>query len=218
MTTSIYDSIPHLRGILSDPGRNAIGALGERMAALLLQQQGYVVDHVGRDRQRRGDLRVIDGAGEVIRVEVKTARRGKDTKWRFLLWKKSTEVKSGQDCRDADILILLAVLKTGDVVPFVIPMPEARDRSQICITSHPDTYTGCWSSYRQPPGQLSIGGSFEVPVTFVPAAAQAVAVSGGRQRRSRAGACQPRKARTRVGAAAGCDGAGDGASHAGSHS
>lgn len=209
---NLYDSIPALTGMLSDPGRNAIGALGERMALLLLQRRGYIVDYVARDRQRRGDLRVVDGDGEVIRVEVKTARQCKDGKWRFLLWKKSTPGKSGQDCRDADMLILLAVLKTGDVIPFVIPMAEARERSQICISSHPETYTGCWSRFRQRAGLLSIGGSFEeTSETPVWASAQTATAGGGRQPRHRAGTRRTGRKTALAGTAAGRDGAANGA-------
>lgn len=215
---NVYDSIPHLTGFLADPGRNAIGALGERLAALLLQQRGYAVDLVGRDRQRRGDLRVVDTHGVVIRVEVKTARQGKDGKWRFLLWKKASPAKSGQDCRYADALILLAVLRTGDVVPFVIPMAAARDRSHICITSHPESYTGCWSNYRQRPGQIHLGGCVEISVTLVSGAAQTAAVPRGRQSRNCNNSCKTGAGPARPGAAAGRDGAAHGAPAAGGHS
>ena len=88
---NIYKDIPMLKGILASPGRNAIGRLGEHLAYLLLEQCGYTCSFA-RKGQKRGDLRVVDTESGVIhRVEVKTARRGKDRKWRFLLWKKNEQ-------------------------------------------------------------------------------------------------------------------------------
>ena len=123
--------------------RHSVGALGERIAANLLEKAGYSVSftHPG---ERRGDLRVCNPTtGEVHHIEVKTARRGKDGKWRFTL------VKDGAtDFRDSDFVLLLAVLKTGKTTLFFIPVPELGQRRQICITSHPESYAGLFCKYR----------------------------------------------------------------------
>lgn len=148
---NIYNSIPTLKGLLTNPGRNGIGKLGERLAMLILETNGYTVSHT-QHRQRRGDLRVIDADGQIHRVEVKTARRGKDKKWRFLVYKRGE-----QDYRDADYLLLLAVTASGETVPFIIPVADIDQRSIICISSNPRTYAGRWAAYRQSCQTLTLG-------------------------------------------------------------
>lgn len=151
---NIYNSIPQLQGFLSEPGRNGIGKLGERLAALLLEQNGYIVSHQ-RVGQRKGDLKVIDPDGQIHRIEVKTARRSKDRKWRFLLYKSGE-----QDYRNSDYVLLLAVTRSGDTVPFLIPVADLKQpRSIICISSNPRRYSGKWAAYRQDSSSLQIGGT-----------------------------------------------------------
>lgn len=121
--------------------RNAVGSRGERWAYNALQASGYDVSFT-RLHEKRGDLRAVSPDGEVKLIEVKTARQGKDNKWRFLL------KGNGQDYRHADIVLCLCVLKSGTVVPFVIPV-DAIDQAQICISSFPLDYAGKWAQYRQ---------------------------------------------------------------------
>lgn len=137
-------TLPGLQFALSDRTRNAVGALGERWAALTLQASGYVVRSLPH-RSKRGDLEAISRAtGEIIRIEIKTARKCKDGKWRFLLRKQSK-----QDHRHADVVILLAVTLSGDVVPFVLPVRIVADQRQAVITSHPARYAGKLAPFRQ---------------------------------------------------------------------
>lgn len=137
-------TLPKLTFYLSDESRKGIGVMGEVMAAQLLEKAGYAVSFT-QHRQKRGDLRVVaPKTGEIKRVEVKTARRTTDGKWRFLLWKKGCT-----DYRHADVVILLAVLKSGRAVPFVIPVDDLGERAQVAITSHPENYSGRWAQYRQ---------------------------------------------------------------------
>ena len=122
----------------------AAGRRGEHVAAYLLEQTGRY-DVAITDKYHNGDLLAIDHeSGEMIVVEVKTARRGNDGKWRFTLWKKGS-----QNHRHSDVVLLMAVLKSGRCVPFVIPVHDVRDRTFIAITSHPENYGGRWSQYRQ---------------------------------------------------------------------
>lgn len=137
-------ALPMVELYLSDKKRKAIGTMGEIAVARMLESSGYDVSlaHVG---EKRGDLRAVSrSTGEIWRVEVKTARRAKDGKYRFTLFKKGCT-----DYRDADFVVLLPVLKSGRVVPFVIPVSKLGERSQICITSHPEDYAGMWKQYRQ---------------------------------------------------------------------
>lgn len=125
--------------------RRALGALGERLAALLLTEAGYQVQSA--ESARAGDLRAILSENE-FRVEVKTARRGRDSKWHFTIRK--NDQYGHTDYRDSDVVVLLAVLRSGRCVSFVIPAGDIPDEQQhICITSHPERYAGRWSVYRQ---------------------------------------------------------------------
>lgn len=120
-----------------------IGGIGEIWLAEALRKQGYEVTP-GIQGQKRGDLLAVDPrSGEMTRIEVKTARRGKDGKWRFTLVKKGCT-----DHRHADKVALLAVLKTGDVVLFMMPVDEIETQRSIAICSHPEHYNGRFAKWR----------------------------------------------------------------------
>jgi hypothetical protein len=119
-----------------------IGAVGERWLCETLERQGYRVAY-GQLGKKEGDLRVIDViTGEVLKIEVKTARQCKDGKWRFTL------AKDGHtDHQHADMVALLAVMASGRVIPFVMPVEAVANQRQAVITSHPERYAGklaCW--------------------------------------------------------------------------
>lgn len=122
----------------------SLGAYGEVWAARALEVAGYRV----RIEHRHGDLTVITDDGEIIYVEVKTARQGKDKKWRFTLYK-YWQNRLCTDHRAADFVILLCVLKSGGTVPFVIPRDRLNEQRQAVITSYPLDYAGKLSVYRQ---------------------------------------------------------------------
>lgn len=131
---------------LSDLKRKAVGAAGEWIAYNLLEESGYAVAMIGRG-DRRGDLMAINReTGEVWRIEVKTARRTR-TGWQFLLRKNDKHGRT--DCSDSDVVILLAILKSGRAVPFVIPVAAIGTRKMISFRSHPEVYAGQWAQYRQ---------------------------------------------------------------------
>lgn len=124
-----------------------VGAAGELMVTRALEANGY---EVLRDRTR-GDLKVTTPDGELIGVEVKTARRNKEKRWKFLLWKQQR-----QDHRKSDVVILLCVMRTGDVVPFVVPTTVLADQHSAVISSWPYDYAGKLAAYRQRMHELSI--------------------------------------------------------------
>lgn len=128
---------------LADRSHTAVGLMGERWLLNQLERVGYSVSltHPG---ERRGDLRVINpNTGEITLIEVKTARRGKDGKWRFTL------VKRGKtDHRRADYVALLAVTISGLVVPFLVPVAQIEHQRQAVITSYPLDYNGKLSPFR----------------------------------------------------------------------
>jgi Holliday junction resolvase-like predicted endonuclease len=140
-----------LRALIAEPKVNAVGIIGEMIAAEYLRRAGCRVQPTEQG-SRRGDLRVITPAGELLYIEVKTARRGKDNKWRFTL------IKTGHtDHRATNAVLLLAVTRSAAVVPFIIPTPDIRDRRHIVITSNPRTYAGKFAAYRTTPAAIGQG-------------------------------------------------------------
>lgn len=127
---------------LSDRNRKGVGTAGEITAQLLFEKAGYAVRLAGI---QKGDLTVIDTTtGESWNVEVKTSRRNRDGKWRFKLF-----VKGHTSHLHADVVLLLAVLKSGRCVPFLVPVAEIANQRQAVICSHPDSYSGKLAQYRQ---------------------------------------------------------------------
>lgn len=120
-----------------------IGAVGERWLKEALERQGYRVAY-GHMGSKNGDLAVVDvTTGEVRKIEVKTAREGRDGKWRFTLFK-----AGHADHRHADMVVLLAVMASGRVVPFVMPVEAVAAQRQAVITSHPERYAGKLARWR----------------------------------------------------------------------
>lgn len=117
----------------------ALGAFGEYLVARLLAEQGWrQLEH-----HKRGDLTMANCDGEIIDVEVKTARRGVNGHWQFCL------KKAGHtDCSAADIIVLLAVLDCGKPVPFVIPQSDLTTK-MLSIPKSPTNYSGRYARYRQ---------------------------------------------------------------------
>ena len=151
-TIGQQQTIPELINYLSS-SRGQVGAAGELLIARTLEMRGYRVST--SHRQGRGDLSVINDHGEIFYLEIKTARRGKDGKYCFTLYK-HWQGRVCSDHRHADIVILLCLLKTGYGVPFVVPVAELATVSKACITSYPTSYNGRFAQYRQKLNKLSI--------------------------------------------------------------
>lgn len=122
-------------------GRRGLGCLGENTVWQALEASGYKVQ---RARTLEGDLRAIRIAtGEIYRVEVKTARRGKDGRWRFTLYKEghTNHVLS-------NVVVLLAVLDCLQAVPFVVPVAQVEKKHHVVI-GDPFSYRGWLAAYRR---------------------------------------------------------------------
>lgn len=132
-----------LEVLLSDRGRTCVGQMGEMLAFKLFEQSGY---QVSSGSKRKGDLKVTDTTtGETFNVEVKTARKAKLRKrWQFILYKANKT-----DHRHSDYVLLLPVLDSGTVIPFLIPTSVLADQRQCIITGHPRTTNGKLAVYRQ---------------------------------------------------------------------
>lgn len=134
--------------MLSNSKAKAIGTYGESLAKAALEKRGYIVSYTGT-REKRGDLRVITPDGELLRVEVKTARRTPSGKYQFSLRRDGVYLYTSID--HADMLILLAVTRSGVPVPFVIPVNHLSPTlKQISMYApHPSDYHGRYAKYRQ---------------------------------------------------------------------
>lgn len=138
--------LPGFEFVIPDIHRRTLGFAGEMTAAQLLTDSGY---RVARSRRYEGDLKAQNPhTGELFRVEVKTAMCCRDRKWRFLLFKRSRF--GSTDYRNSDIVLLLAVIESFQVVPFVVPVAALGcNRAQLVITSHPLRYAGWLAAFRR---------------------------------------------------------------------
>lgn len=135
------------RDMLSNKRAKSVGLYGETWAAAALERAGYVVSRA-KEGDKRGDLCAVDtSTGEMIRVEVKTSRRGSDGIYRFCI-ERRIGARVCTSAHHSDFLILLAVTKTGTVYPFVIPVTDGLPK-HISFCGHPDLYTGKYSKFRQ---------------------------------------------------------------------
>lgn len=136
-------TLPQLKRHMAQT-RIAVGSAGEMMVARALEAQGYRVSIP----HERGDLTAILTDGQILSIEVKTARKGKDGKYRFTLIK-YWQGRTCTDHRNTDLVILVCILKTGDAVPFVIPTATIGNRRALAISSYPTDYTGWLAPFRQ---------------------------------------------------------------------
>ena len=132
--------------------RVTLGYVGEEYAKLALEAHGYVVE-VSHEA-KHGDLHCMDADGNIIRVEVKTSRIGKDKYFTFNLRKWRNGVQT-TDCSKSDALFLQCVRPSGLVEFYVIPHFAVSTINIIKIPSKKGKFPSKWSIYRQYEGSLS---------------------------------------------------------------
>jgi hypothetical protein len=122
----------------------SLGLTGEILVAQALHKRGYetYITH------KNGDLLVYDKRGTALTVEVKTARKNSRGHYCWCLIK-DWQGRRCCDHRKSDFTVLLCVLRTGNVVPFVLPARSLADRRSVAVTSNPRTYAGWLSAFRQ---------------------------------------------------------------------
>lgn len=130
-------------GISAHANEYTKGFYGEILAKKHIELFGANVSYMG-DCGVGYDLLVENN----LRVEVKTASRGKDGKWNFALSKSAGDIKRFQDITKADVVILQCIIECGNVVSFVVPVDVLKDNKYVKITSHPNTYAGKLAQYR----------------------------------------------------------------------
>lgn len=123
--------------------RHALGAWGEKYATRRLRKLATIRRAIVHYRKYAGDIKATTIAGDILRVEVKTATKGVDGNYH------ATLKKSGHtDCINTQFVILLCVVDTSLVIPYVIPTLALGNRRAIAITGNPATYSGQWGEYR----------------------------------------------------------------------
>lgn len=133
--------------------RVTVGTVGEHYAKILLEAHGYLVDI---DHQpKRGDLRVITPDGDILRVEVKTARPSKRGYFEYNLakWRNGKQSTCSSGC---DVLILLGVNRAGLVEIYVLPQKAAANINVIKIPANCIASRSTWRQYRQWSGNVSL--------------------------------------------------------------
>ena len=133
--------------------RYALGMAGETLVARYLELAGYPCD-VGH-KKGWGDLTAYPRGRSPLSIEVKTDREGLDGSWRFTLVK-HWQGRWCADHRNCHYVIAVAVLATGQGVPFVIPAYALEGIRAFAISSHPMQYAGKWAGYRQRLNSLSL--------------------------------------------------------------
>lgn len=121
--------------------RLELGAWGELYVMGRLIEAGWSADfgQQGRD----SDVVAISPQGIVHQIEVKSARKGKDNKWR------ATLIKDGHTNHNKADVVVFICQNSDELTFFVVPVEEIRDCRVMVISSNPRTYNGRWSAYRK---------------------------------------------------------------------
>lgn len=111
----------------------ALGAEGEQFARQQFEAMGYVVSIP--TEKKAGDLRVMNpDTGEVLRVEIKTGRDGRDGRWQFCITRRAVG-RNKTNCQDSDMVVVQAVNAiTGLVMVYVIPTKEVNGQAILRIS------------------------------------------------------------------------------------
>jgi hypothetical protein len=132
------------RLLLRFNGHVALGKAGEILLQAELQAQGWHRVKLTFEKYQ-GDLTgVHPETGEIIRFEVKTAKRGgKLGRWEYCLNKdKHTAVNH------ADYLYLLAIDEHGAIYRYLVPSCFFANVAQFTLSSHPTSYRGKLAAFR----------------------------------------------------------------------
>lgn len=123
-----------------------LGLAGEAYVASVLSRNGYIVSHIGLDKQKRGDLRVINKlTGETHLIEVKTAKKHYlKSRWQWCL-NKSNHTNSSY----SDVIVLLAVDSNDKIFMYACPSGFFAGIQNFTMSSHPAKYAGKIAAFIQ---------------------------------------------------------------------
>lgn len=120
------------------------GAIAEKQVASLLRKQGFSAKIL---RLSGSDIIATNKAtGERIKIEVKFSAKNSDGKYR------ATTIKKGAtDHRKSDYIIFVCqhAHNRTNCTCFIIPTKIQGDKTFLCVTSNPDTYSGKLSTYKE---------------------------------------------------------------------
>ena len=116
---------------------HVLGAWGESVVISLFGSSFIASKET---RHFRADVKLISPyTGNIISIEVKTARKGKDGRYKFNLRKnKHTDLHG-------DFVILQAISNTGNITQYIIPSALLSGKRQAFVT---DNYNGQYAKYR----------------------------------------------------------------------
>lgn len=129
--------------VTNKTSRIALGVWGEKYATRRLRKLTTIARAIVHYKRYAGDIQAITSNGDILRIEVKTATLAVDGKFHATLKK-----EGHTDCIGAQFVILLCVVDTQLVIPFIIPTIALGNRRAIAITRNPMSYNGQWSKYR----------------------------------------------------------------------
>lgn len=133
-------------------GRQTLGMVGEQYARIMCEAHGYLAD-IDHNRSC-GDLRVVCPSGQVLRVEVKAARIGKDGYFQFCVTRRTKKGYIKTSCTNCDALMMLGVTASGRIEIYIVPSQMCQNYSIIKFSPKLSA-NHKWKQYRQFPGNLS---------------------------------------------------------------
>jgi hypothetical protein len=120
-----------------------LGHLGEWLLHAYLQAQGWHKVQFASEK-RRGDVSGVHPAtGEIIRFEVKVARRGSQKAWQFCLNKPNKTA-----CSHSDFVFLIVIDGNGAIYHYLVPSAFFGRISKFTLSSHPTAYKGKLAAFR----------------------------------------------------------------------
>jgi hypothetical protein len=134
-----------------------LGDLGEELLKAKLQEQGWH-NVAFADEKQRGDVAgVHPQTGEIVRFEVKAAKRDSQQRWQFCMNKaKKTS------CSYSDFVFLLVIDEHGKIYCYLVPSAFFGRIKQIAISSHPTAYKGKLAPFRLRSESIDIYQSREI--------------------------------------------------------
>ena len=135
----------NLQAVFQD-SHTALGAAGECWAREFFAGRGFEI----RDCHTLGDMEIVDRqSGEILVIEVKTARRGVDRRRSKFYWRFNLRKAGHTDHRKSDRVLAIALSASGVPVPYLIPTSDVFGLSCLTISGNdPRDYGGKYAQYR----------------------------------------------------------------------
>jgi hypothetical protein len=134
-----------------------LGDLGEELLKAKLQEQGWHNVALA-DEKFRGDVAgTHPETGEIVRFEVKAAKRGSQKGWQFCLNKANKTA-----CGYSDFVFLIVVDEQGKIYSYLVPAEFFGRITKVSVSSHPTAYKGKLAPFRLRSESIDIYQSREI--------------------------------------------------------